>query len=132
MDAFVIHGSGDAGLEVCCQIDGHLFGEESRAGPVAGQLCPGAGLIASLFGKLAPSGLEDILTGVYLAGREFPDVLLGGEAVLADQQYLFLVINDQDDGRTGVMYYGAPDLETIGRLGNIFGYAEEIAAVFLF
>ena len=134
---FVFFGCGLAEGEVFGEEDIHGFGDEAWGGEVGDVFGPAFGGVAGFFGELALGSGDKFFAGLDAAGRELEEELIGGVAVLADEEDAgiggigFCVHCEDDDGAV-VADDVAGDVDVAGFLDGVVGDPEDRAAVDLF
>ena len=130
---FVVFRRGFAEGEVFGEQDVHGFRDEAGAGEVLDVPGPALGAVSGFFDQLAFGGGDKLFAGLDAAGRELEQELVGGVAVLADEQDAGVCgvgggIDSEDDDRAIVAHDVALRGDAAG-LGDLVGGNPEDAAL---
>ena len=132
VDDLVFLGLGLAFAQAGGQEDRHGLGDESRAGIELQNAAPLGGCVSGFFEQFAFGGLEFLLAGIDAAGRYFPEIVVGGVAVLSfekDAGRGVGIVHGQHDDGAGVMDDVAASLDAAGLLNVVGGYGEDRAVI---
>ena len=129
-DVLVFFGLGFAFFQAAGEVDVHALVEEAGAGVEEEGFFPFFGSVAGFFEEFAFTADQRRFGAVEASGGEFPEVLAGGVAELADQEDSGLAgggVEGEDDYRAAVVDDVATAFMAVG-VGDVFdGYGEELA-----
>ena len=123
---------GRAGAKAGGQKHRHGFGDEAGAGVEVEDAAPAGGGVSGFLEEFALGRRESFFAGIDAPGGEFPQIVVGGMAVLALQQDAGRgagFIDGQDHHRAAVMNDIAAGADAAGFLHVVGGDPEDRAAI---
>lgn len=132
MDDFVGFGLRLADAKASGEIDGHGFGDEARTGIKVKDAAPTGGGIAGFLEEFALSRWQRLFAGVDATGRDLPQKIVGGVAILALEEDAWSrsrFIDGENYDRAIVMNNVAASADAAGFLHIVRGHPKDTAAI---